>query len=328
MGYLIGTDEAGYGPNLGPLLIGATLWQVPGDPKCFDLCEALADCVTMEAAPGDAEFARGLLAMADSKLLYMPGGSLGLLELGLWSALAQTGPLPTDWCQTWDRLCPQAREQFESLSWYNGYAPTLPIVVDRGILDRAAAEFTRVLDRAGVRLLSVAAAAVFPPEFNRLLGSLGSKGELLSQHTLQLAASLINGLDDREDDDPVLMLCDKHGGRNRYQSHLQSQYPDVLVQCHGESRPLSVYRWQTGRRDVEVRFQTKCERYLPAALASMTAKYLRELAMRGFNAFWCEQLPGLRPTAGYPQDARRFKQDISAVQARLKIGDELLWRAR
>ena len=28
--YLIGTDEAGYGPNLGPLVISATVWQVSG----------------------------------------------------------------------------------------------------------------------------------------------------------------------------------------------------------------------------------------------------------------------------------------------------------
>ena len=29
MSFLIGTDEAGYGPNLGPLTIAGTLWAVP-----------------------------------------------------------------------------------------------------------------------------------------------------------------------------------------------------------------------------------------------------------------------------------------------------------
>ena len=28
MPYLVGTDEAGYGPNLGPLVVSATVWRV------------------------------------------------------------------------------------------------------------------------------------------------------------------------------------------------------------------------------------------------------------------------------------------------------------
>ncbi len=29
--FVIGTDEAGYGPNLGPLVISATLWETPDE---------------------------------------------------------------------------------------------------------------------------------------------------------------------------------------------------------------------------------------------------------------------------------------------------------
>jgi hypothetical protein len=70
------------------------------------------------------------------------------------------------------------------------------------------------------------------------------------------------------------------------------------------------------------------ERYLPTALASMTAKYLRELSMRAFNEFWCARVPGLRPTAGYPTDAPRFKREIDALQRELAIDDHVLWRNR
>ena len=69
-------------------------------------------------------------------------------------------------------------------------------------------------------------------------------------------------------------------------------------------------------------------RWLPVALASMTAKYHRELAMRAFNHFWCERVPDLKPTAGYPLDAKRFKKAISPLQIKLGIADDCLWRWR
>jgi hypothetical protein len=36
----------------------------------------------------------------------------------------------------------------------------------------------------------------------------------------------------------------------------------------------------------------------------------------------------LRPTAGYPLDAGRFKADIAAAQAGLNIDDRTVWRNR
>ena len=60
----------------------------------------------------------------------------------------------------------------------------------------------------------------------------------------------------------------------------------------------------------------------------MTSKYLRELAMRAFNAWWCGRVDDLRPTAGYPVDARRFKRAIEARQAELGVDDRVLWRCR
>jgi hypothetical protein len=79
---------------------------------------------------------------------------------------------------------------------------------------------------------------------------------------------------------------------------------------------------------VTAAFRVGCEEFLPTALASMTAKYHRELAMRAFNDFWLARVPGLRPTAGYPGDSRRFKREIAGVQRALGIEDRVLWRSR
>lgn len=75
-------------------------------------------------------------------------------------------------------------------------------------------------------------------------------------------------------------------------------------------------------------FQTQAETCLPAALASMASKYLRELAMGALNDFWGKRLPGLQPTAGYPRDAKRFSADIAGVLAQLNIDGRVLWRVK
>jgi len=95
-----------------------------------------------------------------------------------------------------------------------------------------------------------------------------------------------------------------------------------------EKAELAVYDVKHGGRQIEFRFQPKGERHLPTALASMTAKYLRELAMRPFNAFWQRHVPELKPTAGYPTDAVRFYSDIQPVRRKLKIAPHLVWRKR
>jgi hypothetical protein len=60
----------------------------------------------------------------------------------------------------------------------------------------------------------------------------------------------------------------------------------------------------------------------------MISKYVRELAMLRFNRFWSARVPDLRPTQGYPVDARRFRAAIAAEQQRLTIPDRRLWRCR
>ena len=49
---VVGTDEAGYGPNLGPLVVGATAWEAaaaPGDVEPLFAAAAAADSETASA---------------------------------------------------------------------------------------------------------------------------------------------------------------------------------------------------------------------------------------------------------------------------------------
>jgi hypothetical protein len=124
------------------------------------------------------------------------------------------------------------------------------------------------------------------------------------------------------------VVCDKHGARNRYNHLLQQEFPDWLVEVHCEGAARSVYRWGPHDERVEVQFRVGGESFLPAALASMTSKYLREVAMRAFNDFWCARVENLAPTAGYPGDSRRFHTQIRETQLAMGIADAILWRER
>ena len=278
---IFGTDEAGYGPNLGPLVVSLTVWEAPSENLSF-LFEPLKN--------------DGIL-IGDSKRLYH-GGAIAALETGVLVPL-----------QTLKRKI-------------------LPIANDEEKIVHLSKKFGVILRRHQVRLLDVQCRTVEPEEWNQLLDRFDSKGTVLSQVTLRLIVEQLEKLTLDKDPLPLLILCDKHGGRNHYLDILTEFFPGEFVQTVRQSRESSVYRLTSAGRRLEFRFLAKGETHLPIALASMFSKYHRELAMIQFNAFWQSHLPDLKPTAGYPEDAKRFRQQIADVQKKLGIADENLWRKR
>ena len=323
MGYLVGTDEAGYGPNLGPLVISATVWEVPDRVRSSDLKRLLAGIVVSSPSqiPQDGP---PCVLIGDSKALYQSGKGLQYLECGLWAAMSLLGCRPSTWRQTWNFLAPGALATEESFPWHAGYDRPVPLDAKPCQFDRATDVLATRLARHGIRLLAMRSRALFPSLFNRLVEKHGSKGSTLSEATLQLAAEMLAPLPRG----PIAVICDKHGGRDHYDRMLFEQFPDSVIEIRGEGRDWSLYQFGPPERRIEFRFQAKAECHLPTALASMASKYLRELAMRAWNDFWCGRVKGLEPTAGYPPDGRRFKQAIAASQRELGIDDELIWRSR
>lgn len=322
MPYLIGTDEAGYAPNLGPLVVSASVWWVDARHWQKDLYHHLRAVVAKtpqrNAVPG-----RRRWAIADSKLLYSPATGLAELERGVLAALSLVQRSPDDWLDVWQLLDPCSVSELPKVPWHANYQLALPLAADGAELQLLNQRLGQALTQRGVRLVSLRSRAVFPDEFNRSNARLGNKSETLSKTTLALVSEALAACDE-----PALVVCDKHGGRNQYGRLLQEEFPDVLIEVHGESMRESIYRWGPEATRVDVRFRMGGESFLPTALASMASKYLRELAMRALNDFWCGHVPELRRTAGYPGDARRFMDAIRAAQTNLGIADGLLWRDR
>lgn len=326
MAYLLGTDEAGYAPNLGPLVISATAWEVPADCSAEQVDHLVAKAIrrTLPAAPRNGRKPRASLVVADSKALYRPPTGIEPLERNLLAAVALWKRRPLTWLECWNLLAPEAAERLAAAPWFDGFDDSLPWEADGDEIDHLATTAARHLAAAGVRIAAMRARVIFPEEFNDLVERHPSKGAALSHETLKLLSEVLAPLECG----PLRVVCDKHGGRNFYGRQLQEFFPEHLVEVYGEGRSQSIYRFGPRERRIEVSFRARGEAMLPTALASMCSKYLRELAMRPFNDFWRRRLPELRPTAGYPGDSRRFKAAIAAVQAGLGIQDRCLWRER
>jgi hypothetical protein len=376
MGILIGMDEAGYGPNFGPLVVAATAWEVPdevpgvgcqvsgdgadartdgrdlasaatpnwplvattrlavkdADTDCVDLYRLLRNIVAKSAS-------ERRIAIADSKTLYHPGLGLRQLERGVHAVLLLMQQSLTCWSAI-VRCCEADPDgHHRRVCWPEGFDCRLPLDAKADELARLAARLDRACDACGVRPLAIRARLVFPEQFNALVEHYGTKGAALSHITVGLlrevmdadcATSSTPGLPPSTFRPPpsIYAVCDKHGGRNYYAALLQHHFSEHWIEPVFESHAESRYEWGEPESRTRVTFRMNGETFLPTALASMTAKYLRELAMRAFNEFWSAHVPGLRPTAGYPVDAHRFREAIAAAQRKLGIDDYVLWRKR
>ena len=103
MGYLIGTDEAGYGPNFGPLVISASVWHVPDGVRGDDLFRRLNRIIAGSLKQAQ-ELPQPCMVVADSKILYNSGGDLRHLERGLWAAWTLLGSPAPHLARSMERL--------------------------------------------------------------------------------------------------------------------------------------------------------------------------------------------------------------------------------
>src|SRR4029453_5421862 len=96
MVFVLGTDEAGYGPNLGPLCIATSAWELPEGAAADGLYDCLGGVGWGNWGGGDER-----IAIADSKCLYKAGDSLERLERGVLASLACLDRLPRRWRDIW-----------------------------------------------------------------------------------------------------------------------------------------------------------------------------------------------------------------------------------
>jgi len=306
MPVVIGIDEAGYGPQLGPLVISSAAFQLPADPMNTDLW-TLLDGAVCRSRRG----ANGRLLVADSKQVYGRGRGLDDLERAVLGFLAPNAADPPHSLAALMATLDQDADQLSTTAWWTDLP--LPAATAPQDIRTAAAR----LEAPDVQCLGLATRVVPAPAFNRLTRRHGNKSVLLFQKNMEL----VSGSLARHPGD-LTFLIDKHGGRHYYTELLANNFFGRQVLARSESPRQSVYEIALPDRTLTFAFIEKADHHhLPVALASMTSKYIRELCMQCFNAYWCGRVEGLEPTAGYAADSRRF---IAAIRPLINDDDDVI----
>jgi ribonuclease HII len=228
--------------------------------------------------------------IADSKKVFSQARGVETLE----PAVLGFVPAPT-FADLVDRLS----SRLPDAPWYAAPLP-LPRVAS---LRKLAGAWARVVD---------------PSEFNA-----ATRTRNKSDFLFEIAAGLIREIR-AEHRGPIRFIVGKQGGRQFYLRGLQQQVSSTVMVTE-ETRRRSAYQIP----GATIEFLMDAEgRHKLVALASMIGKYVRECAMKLFNEWWASRVEGLRRTAGYGVDARRFYREIEPSLAALNIAPDSVLRLR
>lgn len=320
MAIVAGIDEAGYGPLLGPLVVTGVVFHVPDALAEASLWDVLRASVIQRSSAKDLR-----LPILDSKRLYSSKAGLGALERAALVTLKTAGRQATTFRRLLKLLAPSAVEELATYPWYREFDADLPLTCSEGEIATRANAVGRDMNSNEVRLLGVYCEPLLEGHYNRLVAKVRNKAAV----ALGLVLRIVQRILSCGGTESVYIHVDRQSGRTRYRAQLMSAFPTYHLRIVEETEVRSAYELtlETGCHRLD--FVTGGEdRHLPIALASIYSKYLRELFMRAFNDYWAQQVGGLKPTAGYYTDGKRFLGDIEGAVESLRIDRSLLVRTR
>jgi len=259
--------------------------------------------VGIDAAPGlDLARAFAGTGVRDSKTLHRPGNLAPLEQVALGGLGWLLGTRPGNAAEVFAALGEVGQDRTHA--WQAGAeALTLPI----------SAMQVPTWSLPDVVPLGVRGNLIHADTYNHFLRTSGNKADM----ELHAVKRLLGWVAETT---PTTVVVDRLGGRQYYRDALQGVWPDTDISILEEAAHASRYDI-AGRH---VAFLVGGESASPlTALASCIAKYARELHVLLFNRHWCAAVPGLAPTAGYPEDARRWL-DALGMERYTPIGSDLI----
>ena len=314
-----GIDEAGYGPLFGPLVIARSIFVLDqhaptlGPPSLWSLLRS-----TVCKKPGDK---KKRLAINDSKILYKPAWSLEHIERGVLSFLSTSGIIPKNLNELLEKLAYDQLSCQIKHDWYHASdgGPRVPLFLSLSQLDKSKRRLHRAMLNNSIHLADIKAAVVFEDRFNQMVRIKGSK----TGCAWTFVSGHLRSIWLRYGEHHPLVIVDRQGGRRSYQPLLEPIFYPAKSSTLYENPLESCYRISHFNRQMHILVRVRSEhRHFPAAMASMVAKYLRELLMMRFQNFWSVHAPKIKPTFGYFKDGKRFLKEIEPHITELNIEPE------
>jgi ribonuclease HII len=355
MAVLVGIDEAGFGPILGPLVVSSSSFLVPDHLLTSNLWQILKRSVAKKHKQ-----LSGRLLITDSKKAYSKSLGIKHLQRTVLSAFECLDPVrdsktvghirktkqtgisngvdkkPATIAELIELLCPDCLVRLNEYPWYKGsLTDELPISDRRMTIENrksqiedfkiASAVLADDLNSNGIRLRKLKSICFDVGYYNKMMSSMRNKANVLFFATSQL---IKNAFDDSPSNN-VQIIVDRQGGRVHYREHLQRMFPDMELAIIREDQKASIYGLQADGRTMRLHFVVDAdEQFLPVSLASMVSKYLRELLVGNINRYFIAFCPGIKPTAGYWKDGLRFIEDLQMKAPHVKFSRDQLIRCR
>lgn len=311
--FIVGIDEAGLGPLLGPLVISAVGLHISDGLADADLWELLSEAINRSPKRHSSK-----VVIADSKKLYRGGrGNLPYLERGsLVGYFLFYNELPQSLRDFIDKICIDSKV-YNRHKWYSFTDIPLPYVLTQDSIELSCSLLAQCLANMNARFSYLKAIVITEGRFNELVDSIGNKSEIVFSQLIRLIADIIGS---SVSDGRIRIYIDRQGSRKSYLEGLLKSFPEYNIRVLTETESESRYILSSERKEVLLGFLTRGEnRSFLISWASIVSKYIRELFMRLFNEYWQSHLPQLRPTAGYFVDGKRFIADIECVLRKLAV---------
>ena len=327
MAILVGIDEAGFGPILGPLVVSSSVFRIPDNLVWGDLWGILHTSISEKRTK-----LAGRLMIADSKKAFSRSIGIRHLRRTVLAVLKHLGSEPRKAGELLSALCPDCLEHLAEYPWYK-QVDDYQLGGEDADIAIAASMLRADLASQHIELLGLKSRCLEVAYYNRMVAAVNNKAKVLFTAVAELMQSAVSEFKG----EGMEIVIDRQGGRSHYRRELQLMFDDSQLRIVHEDQQISSYEMRVGERPfdstqgrrVRVHFVVGADsKYLPVSLASMASKYIREVLMDNINRYFTGFNAAVRPTAGYWKDGLRFIEDIKTHIPQVNFDANQLIRCR